>query len=254
MTQAIFLGFLQGVTEFLPVSSSGHLVLFQHLFGIVEPELFFDTVLHFATMMATIIFFRKDIADIFRKISRGEQGGKAYLAFVVFALIPTAILGFTVAKNFSSIFSSMMVVRISFLATAAILMLPRFLPLKKERELNGSRAFLIGLAQGISVIPGLSRSGSTIVVGVLSGVNFQESFRFSFILSIPAIMGAMTLNAAEGILTTSFPFSAVAGGFIAAFFSGYLSLAILKRVIIGMKLHVFGYYLFALFLFTVIFL
>jgi undecaprenyl-diphosphatase len=249
----VFLGLLQGVTEFLPVSSSGHLVLFQHIFGIKEPELFFDILLHVATLAATVLFFRNELTEIIRSSVRRDKHGLTYLYQVFIATIPTILIGFFIAQHFEYVFASLAVVRIGFMATALILIIPVLFPLKSNGEITGLRAFLIGTVQGLSVIPGLSRSGSTIMTGVISGVNFQSSFTFSFILSIPAIIGATIHHVINGKISTTFSVPAMVLGFLAAFFSGYLSLAILKKVIIKMKMHLFGYYLIALILLTFIF-
>ncbi len=248
---AIFLGLLQGVTEFLPVSSSGHLVLFQRLFGLKEPELFFDVLLHLATMAATVFFFRNDLSGIIRSAARREKSGLTYLSYILVATIPTLLIGFATARNYESVFASLNVVRAGFFATALILIVPSFLPHNPEGEVTGLRALLIGTMQGLSVIPGLSRSGSTIMTGIIMGVNQQSSFTFSFILSIPAIASAVGLHVAQGRFSTTFPVPAMVLGFAAAFFSGYLSLAILRKVVLRMKMHYFGYYLLALILVTI---
>lgn len=251
--EAVFLGLLQGVTEFLPVSSSGHLVLFQHLIGLREPELFFDILLHVATMTATVFFFRRELSEIIRSSITGGKSGIAYLYHVLIATIPTVIIGIVVSEKFGSIFASLKVVRIGFLVTALILAIPVLISVKTEGEVTGLRAFLIGTVQGLSVIPGVSRSGATIMAGVMTGVNYRSSFTFSFIASIPAIFCAVILHIFNGNISSSFSVPAMVLGFVAAFFSGYLSLVILKKVIIKMKMHLFGYYLLALFFFTLIF-
>lgn len=251
--EAVFLGLLQGVTEFLPVSSSGHLVLFQHLFGLREPELFFDILLHVATMTATVFFFRRELAEIIGSSIHGGKNGIAYLYHVLIATIPTVLIGLVVSEKFGSIFASLKVVRAAFLVTALILVIPVLIPVKTEGEVTGLRAFLIGTVQGMSVIPGLSRSGTTIMAGVMTGINYRSSFTFSFIASIPAIFGAVILHVFTGNISSTFSVPAMVLGFVAAFFSGYLSLVILKRVIIKMKMYLFGYYLLALFFFTLVF-
>lgn len=253
VVEATVLGLLQGITEFLPISSSGHLVLFQYLFGVEEPELFFTVVLHVATMAATVIFFRKDLKEIAGGAMRREECGLSYVKQIVIASIPTMVIGLIVANRFTYIFSSVKLVRFAFLATALVLFVPSYLPLKRGGGVTGWRAVLIGTVQGISVVPGFSRSGWTIVAGAVSGVDFAESFRFSFLLSIPAISGAMALNLAESNFSTTYSATAMVFGFVAAFFSGYASLGILKRVIVRMKLHYFGYYLMLLFLLMVLF-
>lgn len=250
---ALFLGLLQGVTEFLPVSSSGHLVLFQRLFGLKEPELFFVVLLHLATMAATVFFFRNELSGIIRSGARREKSGLTYLSYILVAMIPTLLIGFVIANNFESIFASLNVVRFAFFATALILIVPSLFSPNPAGDVTGLRALLIGTMQGLAVIPGLSRAGWTIMTGVVSGVNLQSSFTFSFILSIPAIASAVILHIAQGRFSTTFSVPAMALGFAAAFFSGYLSLAILKKVVMRMKMHYFGYYLLALILITIAF-
>ncbi len=248
------LGLTQGITEFLPVSSSGHLVIIQHLFGIKASELFFDTALHMATMAATAIFFRKEIGRIVGSLFKKGGEGRRYSFMIVLSLIPTAVIGLLVEKEFYYIFASLDVVRWALLATALILLLPAFFLVDSGKEITGPRAFLIGIAQGIAVIPGLSRSGSTIMTGFLSGMSFYDSFKFSFIISIPAIGGAMFLNLVKGNIHTTFPPASLLAGCGMAFISGYAALLVLKKVVMKKKMHLFGYYLLALVAFTFLFL
>jgi len=252
--EAVILGLTQGLTEFLPVSSSGHLVLIQHIFGIKAPELFFDTALHLATMVATAIFFRKELGRILGSLFIRGGEGRRYTFMIILSLLPTAVIGLMVQKEFSYIFASLAVVRWALFATALILLLPVFFWIDSGKEITGPRAILIGVVQGIAVIPGLSRSGSTIMAGVISGMSFYDSFKFSFIISIPAIAGAMFLNVVKGNIHTTFPLGALLAGCGMAFVSGYVALVVLKRVVMKKKMHLFAYYLLALVAFTLLFL
>jgi len=250
--EAIVLGLLQGVTEFLPVSSSGHLVLLQKIFGVHEPQLAFDTVLHSATMMATLIFFWKDLKNILSGFIRRERESGRYLLSIIAALIPTAAIGLIIEKEANFFFGSALVVGISFAVTGCVLLLSYIIKKGDELLPGPIKGFLIGLVQGLAVIPGISRSGTTIVAGMSLGLEPEESFRFSFLISIPAIAGAMLLNVLGEWSASQFSTVAVAAGFACAFLSGYASLALLKRTIITRKLHFFALYLFATSLLTLL--
>jgi len=248
LSHAIFLGIVQGLTEFLPISSSGHLVFFQSLFGMKEPQLFFDVMLHFGTLLAVVIYFRRDIGGIIRGIGstvtgkrKNEEGIRLF--FLIFiASIPTGLMGFLLKDWFESLFSRPGIVGGMLLITGSILWLTRWVK-REDRRLDKMRwidAILIGVAQGIAIIPGISRSGATISMGLFCGLNRELAGRFSFLLSIPAILGAMFLELWK---VSSMPeLQAVSIGTAMAFLAGFLSLAFLMKVIQMGKIYNFSYY------------
>ncbi len=264
--KAVILGLIQGVTEFLPVSSSGHLVLGQALFGLTEPELTFDITLHAATLGAVFLVFRREIGRLIIEFVRLPLylGGKAdwradwrdrpdlrMLVMIVVGTVPTGIIGVGLKDFFESLFSSTMAVGLALLFTGTFLFLTRYAaPKGRGPEAFRLRdAFLIGLAQGLAITPGISRSGFTISTGLFTGLDRETAARFSFLLFIPAVSGALLLQ----ILSSgggSFGFAETAAGFAAAFLSGLLALTFLLRLVRRGRLHLFSYYCWAVGLIT----
>jgi len=238
--QSIILGIVQGITEWLPISSSGHLVLFQELFGLDVP-LSFDILLHFATLLVLFTVYWKDLIEISKAWikfdTKSNQFRLGYL--IIIGSIPTAIIGLYFKDLFASFFGSLFAVGIAFLVTSLILFLSKF---AKEREsVNVPHSILIGLAQGIAIIPGISRSGSTISLGLLLGIKRREMAKFSFLLALPAILGATILEGSE-ILTSSLGFWPVVLGMVSAYVVGLLSLKWLLSIIEKKSFYLFGWY------------
>ncbi len=261
MLESIVLGAVQGLTEFLPISSSGHLVLFQNLFGITEPELLFDTALHFGTLLALLAVFYKDVVELLRTFvsllapsrlsslpQRFQEDEQARLLILILAgTVPTVVIGFAFKDFFERLFSSVGLVGCTLLATGTLLLLTRSFQNTSTRigRMAVWQAVLIGLAQGCAITPGISRSGATIAVALFLGIERETSGRFSFLLSMPAILGAVILN----FSTTAMPdhgAGAVAAGAAAAFITGYVSLVFLLRVIRRGKFFLFAPYCFLL--------
>jgi len=195
--QALLLGILQGATEFLPVSSSGHLVIFPHLLGWSEPGLAFDTLLHLGTLAAVIFYFRRELWQLAVAVwdslrRRKLDTVEARLAwFLVLATIPGALLGFLFEDQVEQLFGMPRTVAIFLLVTAALLALSELLSRRSRglETLTWRDALMIGLAQAAAILPGLSRSGATIAAGLLLGYRREESTRFSFLLAIPIVLG-----------------------------------------------------------------
>jgi undecaprenyl-diphosphatase len=232
--QALILAIVQGITEWLPISSSGHLALMQNLFGI-SPPLFFDIALHFGTLISVIAYFWRDIIGMIRQIN--------ILLFIIIASIPTAIIGLTMKDFFASFYSEISFVGIALLLTGTFLYLTKYA--KQGAKLNPKLAFIIGIAQGLAVAPGISRAGSTIGAGMLLGLEKTEAAKFSFILSIPAILGAAMLEAKGLVLNTIDTGPTVLGVAVAAIV-GYLSIGFLLNIIRKGDFSLFSYYCFAL--------
>jgi undecaprenyl-diphosphatase len=258
--QALLLGIVQGLTEFLPVSSSGHLVLAQAWLGedffAASDAVFFDLVLHVGTLLPVLWFYRVDLGRIVRSVFDfgGVKDGlgawlKAdpdrWLAFlVVVATVPTGIIGVTLEDTFESLFSTVIPVAVALAFTGAMLFSTRTLkdPLSSPAFGIGM-ALLIGLAQGVAITPGISRSGSTIAVALFLGLPREMAARFSFLLSIPAILGAVVLKSRHGIPLENIDYGAVALGFLAAVVVGYGALVLLVALVKKGGLHRFAWYL-----------
>jgi len=251
--EAVILGLVQGLTEFLPVSSSGHLVIFQHLLGIQEPPLTFDTLVHLGTLVPVFVIFWEDIADIIKRpFSRLPL-------LVVVGCIPAAIMGIGLQPLFEKAFESLLVVGIGLLITGGILVLSEKVQVSKIRNKTWSTmtawdALLIGVMQGIAITPGISRSGSTIAGSLLRGLNREYAARFSFLLSIPAILGAGLLQLMDlpaGAFTGLNWLPYLIGPVIAAI-SGYIAIKLVLMFLKSGRLSVFSYYCWAVGIITLI--
>lgn len=253
LLKAVFLGFLQGATEFLPVSSSGHLVLGSHMLGFQEQGIIFDVMLHLGTLVSVVLVFRKEIMAMIAAPFQWLSGSRTDLVrhhllwdgCVVLATIPAVIVGLTLKDQFEQLFSSVFIVCLMLIVTGCLMVLSRYLP-DRDRKINGNRSFLIGCAQACAILPGLSRSGSTIFVGMLLGVNRETAAKFSFIMSIPAILGAVVLNGGDVIAHPPAAASLLnfVAGTVTAAITGYLAINLLLDVIRKNRLPWFGYYCF----------
>lgn len=232
--QAVILAIVQGITEWLPISSSGHLAIIQILFG-VSPPLFFDIALHFGTLLSVIAYFRNDIIALLNK--------KEWIVFIILASIPTAIIGLALKDFFASFFSDLLLVGLALLITGAFLFMTR--NAKAGSNLAAKSAIVIGIAQGFAVAPGISRSGATIGAGMLLGLDKDQAARFSFLLSIPAILGASLIEARE-LAIQSVDLGPTVLGVIVAAVVGYLSIGFLLDIIRKGNFSIFSYYCFAL--------
>lgn len=245
---AIIFGIAQGLTEFLPVSSSGHLIILRQFLNIpIQNELSFDVILHFATLLAVSWYFRKDILDL----ARASEPAKAKLRWlIILATIPAALAGFFLEEAIEYIFRDISVV-IAMLAIIGVLFIVAEKISKKEKEiesLNWTKALTVGLAQALALVPGTSRSGITIIAGMFLGLKREEAIRFSFLLSIPIIAGA-SLAKAPQIMTTSLSsieLNILAISFLASLFSGFFTIKYFLKFAQNHSLVAFAYYRFAL--------
>jgi undecaprenyl-diphosphatase len=251
--QAVFLGIVQALTEFLPVSSSGHLVIFQNFLGLREPQLLFDISVHLGTLGAVLWVFRSDIRRMIIAVPRirpslivdAQADPDARLAvFIIVGSIPTAIIGLALHRFTDTLFASPALVGYMLLITGALLWAVR----QQGRHPGGDTvpsirtALWIGLIQGLAVIPGISRSGSTIAAGLYLGMDRDAAARFSFLLSIPAISGAGLLNAADLATQPVDSLQIAAIGVLTAGAVGYVSLKVLLRIVKRGRLHLFAPY------------
>lgn len=251
LIKAIILGALQGLTEFLPVSSSGHLVLGSELLNFQEQGVAFGIFVHFGTLISVCIVFRKELTAMIAApfaVMRGtaDKDLKHYFLwdiYIVVATLPAVGAGLFLKDSIEGIFANILLVYCMLFVTGLIMTVTPYI---KERKvpLNYPRALLIGCAQAMAIFPGLSRSGSTIFVGMLLGINRETVARFSFIMSIPAILGAVVLQSKD--LLDNPPEASslllIAAGTIAAAIAGYFAIVLLLNVIRRNKLQYFGYY------------
>jgi undecaprenyl-diphosphatase len=257
--EAILLGVVQGLTEFLPISSSGHLVLFQHLLGFRQPEILFDVCLHVGTLAAICAVFFKDIVHIMATVLRlpaksRMAGGLQNLyrtdeavrmaTLIVLGSLPTALLGLLFHQYAQRIFASVALVGVMLLITGSLLWFTRRItePGRPILGLNAKDALLVGLAQGLAILPGISRSGATISAALYGGVDRETAGRYSFLLSIPAIVGALVLEADASISQTSIPVGIILIGTAAAAGIGYAALKFLLVVVRRGKMYRFAPY------------
>ena len=254
--QAIILGVIQGLTEFLPVSSSAHLVFITDILGL-QQNVAFDTLLHLGTLVAVVGYFWRDIVeiitsfissimDIFRgKFKEGlkEKPFKKLTWLLVVGTIPAGLMGILLQKQFEALFNSVIYVGFFLIITGLLLWgAERVKPGEKDVEdISFKNALVIGIAQGIAIAPGISRSGATISAGLFSGLNRELAARFSFLLSIPAILGAALVQAKD---ITSFDASTAVliAGFLSALIFGYLAIKLLLKIIKERTLMIFAYY------------
>jgi undecaprenyl-diphosphatase len=257
--EAVVLGVVQGLTEFLPVSSSGHLVLFQHLFGLVEPELLFDICVHVGTLAAVLAVFYRDILNLLSTLVRlpglARAGGGISALFVnhrefrlmvmiVLGCVPTAIMGVLFAKMAEQLFGTVWLVGAALIVTGTFLWFTRNQKTagRTIRQMKLKDALLIGLVQGLAIVPGISRSGATISAALYLGVDRELAGKYSFLLAIPAILGALVLGLDSEAFHTTLPAGTILLGSLAAAVVGYLALVVLLKIVKRGQLHRFAPY------------
>ncbi len=248
LLRVIILGVIQGLTEFLPVSSSAHLVLVPYLLHWEFLPLYFNVTLHLGTLLAVLIFFRSElllIINSFFQPSEKDNFPRKLVILLIFATLPAVILGSVFEDFFSRLFEKPAYVSIFLLFTAFILFTSeRFSKKIKEiKEMRLKDAVLIGLFQALAIIPGISRSGATIGMGLLRGYRREDAVKFSFLLSIPIIFGSFIFELKEANLNlTKENFSLLLLGFIFSFFAGYLAISFLLKYVKKKSLYLFSIY------------
>jgi len=239
--ETLILAVVQGITEWLPISSSGHLVIAQKWLGLEELPLLFPVTLHLGTLCVVLLMFWRDIVEIFKALVRlnfKTEEGKLAL-YITVGSVPTAVIGFIFHDIFESFFYSLLAVGVALLITGSFLYVSE--RRKNGRELGWLDSLLIGIAQGVAIIPGISRSGATISTGLLRRVEKEKVFRYSFLLSIPAIIGAV---AAESVRPTvgNVDAAMLLLGVVTSMIVGYASLKLLLKIILKERFHRFAYY------------
>ena len=254
IVEAVVLGLVQGLTEFIPISSSGHLVIVPELFGWERPGLSFDVLLHSASLLALLVYFSGDLLDLARGVSQGSSSSRRLVLLLAFATVPAGLAGLLLGDFFEDAFEDADAAALQLLITAALLTAAEWVSQKRERQasaegkrlrpmgdLGFGEAGAIGLAQAFAILPGISRSGSTIGTGLALGLSRDDAARFAFLLAIPALIGASILEIPE-LGDTSLSLGAGIGGFIASALASYAAIAGLIRYLKTNTLYPFAVY------------
>lgn len=257
IVQSLILGLIQGVTEFLPISSSGHLVLAEHLLGVPpSDEVTFEVFVHFGTLMSVVVVFWNDIFAIVKSLRQGVLEPRTYATryrddpyfriaiLILIGSIPAAYIGISYEDQISTAFSDPKLVAVMLVLTGLILFLTRLAPVSNGKELGLFKALMVGCAQALAIIPGISRSGATISSAMFLRVSALQGARFSFLLSLPVIAGATLMKSKDMFLSGNHSDGAlpIAIGTAAAFASGYVSIKVLLKIIQRGKFSLFSFY------------
>lgn len=245
--EAIVLGIVQGLTEFLPVSSSGHLELTKTILGdssVPEESLLMTVVLHAATALSTIVIFRKDISELLRGLFKFKNNEEfKYSLKIVLSMIPAAAVGVLLEDEIEQLFGGqILLVGLMLLVTGTLLFLADRAK-NTDRKVSNQNALMIGIAQAIAILPGISRSGATISTSVLLGIDRQKAARFSFLMVVPLILGKMAKDILSGdLMATDTEASLLIAGFVAAFVAGLIACQWMIRLVKRSQLKYFSYY------------
>ncbi len=243
--QGAVMGVVQGLTEFLPVSSSGHLAAARHfLHAGLAQDLGFEVAVHMGTLLAVLIFFHRKIIEIFTGAFQGRKDGWCWIMYIIVGTIPAGVVGLMYKDSIENLFNNLHLVGLAWIFTAAMLFLcERFArPSISAARMGWLRALIIGVCQAVAIIPGVSRSGSTISAGMAVGVNKDEVVDFSFILSLPAVGGATLLTVKDWVEgSAAFGMAHVLGGLTAGV-SGYIAIAVMLRAVAKGRMVWFAWY------------
>ncbi len=253
--ESIILAILQGLTEFLPISSSGHLVLAEHLLGVKKSGIDFEVFVHFGTMLSVVLIFWKDIFEILRsffakifQFGRLKENFKSDANFktsilIIWASIPAGVAGVLFEEKIELAFQNPKLTSLFLIITGIILFSTRFAKNKPEKDFGLASSFFVGVAQAFAILPGISRSGTTISAGMLAGINGVKSARFSFLLSLPAIFGATLLKTKEIVELSLFDkLPQLLLSSLIAFVTGYIAIKFLLKIISRGNFSAFAYY------------
>lgn len=254
--KAAFLALIQGATEFLPVSSSGHLAVFNAILNTDFNIATFSVAVHFATMLATVVVFFREIIELFLSLGKIPAAFKEkkiepklkVVIYIVLASIPTAAAGLFLNDYFEELMTGMTVIGIMLMLTGGILLLTKFIKPGNlgDKDFGFGRSLLLGVAQSIAILPGISRSGTTISAAVLMKADREFAGRISFLISLPAIAGAAAMDAYKvlggEILLTKTDISAIIVGFVVAFATGFFALKLLLKIVKGGNFYKFAPY------------
>jgi undecaprenyl-diphosphatase len=243
---AIVLGIIQGLAEFLPVSSSGHLVLSEHLLGVKAPGVSFEVLIHIGTLASVLIYFRARLYTLVRSLFvRDMVAERKIVWYLILGTIPAGFAGVLLKEWFEKAFSNPTETSVALLVTGVILLLPK-LRKRNDRDLSVGSVLTMGIGQAVAILPGISRSGTTIVSGMLAGVKPAEAAEFSFLLSIPAIAGAAVLKYKDLLSLPSTLVAPYTVAALVAFVFGLLAMYVVLTTVKRGKFSYFAYYCFAI--------
>lgn len=245
---AALLGIIQGLTEFLPVSSSGHLELAKYFLGDTskaEESMLMTIVLHAATALSTIVIFRKDIIDIIKGLfDKEDLEAKSFSLKIIASMIPAALVGLFFDDAIEQLFNQQIPLVASMLVVTGLLLFLADRAKITDKKVGFKHAVLIGIAQAIAIIPGISRSGATISTSVLMGIDREKAARFSFLMVVPLIFGKMSKDVLDGGLMESVDVLNLSIGFVTAFFTGLLACTWMIKLVKNSHLSYFAVYCF----------
>ena len=239
MLEIIILGIIQGITEFLPISSSGHLVIAQNILGVKSPGNTLEVLFHFGTLMSVVYVFFEDIKEIL--ITLNEKQNQSFIFYIIIATLPAVFAGTFLKDHLLKIFENIQLVGFALCSTGILLILSKRFK-DNQKKMTFSSSFVIGIAQAIAIIPGISRSGSTISICMYLGIPPKEAARFSFLLSIPVILGASILGFLEVESNNTFNYLTLTVAITTSFVTGVLSLKILLKILETGRFYFFGFY------------
>jgi len=254
ITQVVILALIQGIAEFLPISSSGHLVIIQSLMHITNTAVF-DIMLHLGSLIAIVVYFRRPLLDIIQGLLTLNPKALKTVKLILIGTVPAIIVGAFLQKRLELLFSTPRLVGFSLLITAVFLFSTRFTKIgtKQLKDLKFKDALLVGIFQAIAILPGISRSGSTLTTGLWRQATPQSTFEFSFLLAIPAIAGAALLQVPHLLKEPALYLQQAFVGLLISAVVSYLALTILSTVLKHSKLWLFGFYCLLLGLITILF-
>jgi undecaprenyl-diphosphatase len=245
LTKTIILGIIQGLTEWLPISSTGHLKLAEQILDLKAPILL-DVILHVGTLIVILLFFRRDVKGMLSALAHLDfktEHGKL-IPLIIIGTVPTALIGLVFGQLIENTFQSILPIAIAFIVCGVLLYSSKA-GKEKTENISLMTAIIIGTAQGIAITPGISRSGATIAVALLLGIKREKAFKFSFLLSIPAILGALGLTVYkqfDELTIAGLGLFEILAGVITAMIIGYLSLKLVWKILAKKQFHFFAFY------------
>jgi len=248
LIQTIILGIIQGLTEWLPISSTGHLILAERFLRFSRPEdsLLFEFTLHIGTLIVVLLFFRKDIKNLlsalFRLDFKSEHG--KLIPLIVVGTAPAAAIGIILEEYVKQVFQSLLPIATAFILFGIVLYSAK-IGKEETSDISYLTAIIIGIAEGVAIIPGVSRSGATIAIALLLGIKREKAFKFSFLLSIPAIIGVIGYTfyqEHDKLAPVGLGWTEILAGVIAAMITGYFAIKLLWKTLATKKFHLFGVY------------
>ncbi len=241
LLSVIILAVIQGLTEFLPVSSSGHLALAGMIMKVPEGDMTFEIVVHLGTLMAVLAVYMKDLSELVSGLFRRKRESLVLAGLLIIGSIPAAVAGFLLADSIEKAFNSPVLVSVMLLITGCVLFSTRFVKSGNRNNPTITGSLIVGISQAMALLPGISRSGFTISTGLFAGIRKEKAARFSFMLSIPAIAGAAVLKLGD-TGSSGIDLSLMITGFVISALTGYLALRILLKFLRAGKFSIFAWY------------